>query len=125
MYNILKLEIIVTFVCMIQFQMQHLLILHDNLNKCVFLSILSLLMCTGKIVSVKSLRMAATAATETTSKLEAIPSVDIDVGRFKYVLIRVDHVDPEMKKEYSKVIVRGYLWAAFHGEVYHKYVKAF
>jgi hypothetical protein len=58
----------------------------------------------------------AAAATETTSKLEAIPSVDIDVGRFKYVLIRVDHADPEMKKEYSKIIVRGYLWAAFHGE---------
>jgi len=107
---------IVTFVCMIQFKC-------NILKSCltflinVFLSLLSLLMCKGKIVSVKSLRMATASATETTSKLEAIPSVDIDVGRFKYVLIRVDHVDPEMKKEYSKVIVRGYLWAAFHGEL--------
>ncbi len=50
------------------------------------------------------------------AKLEAIPPVDIDTGRFKYVLIRVDMEDPETKQEHKKVIVRGYTWAAFHGK---------
>ena len=50
------------------------------------------------------------------AKLEAVPAVDIDVGRFKYVLIRVDHTDEEAKQETNKVIVRGYKWAAFHGK---------
>lgn len=54
-------------------------------------------------------------AADTTSKLEAIPSVDIDTGRFKYVLIRVDDLNPETQKMCSKTIVRGYLSAAFHG----------
>lgn len=47
--------------------------------------------------------------------MDAIPAVDIDVGRFKYVLIRVDHTDEETQQETNKVIVRGYKWAAFHG----------
>lgn len=50
------------------------------------------------------------------AKLDAIPAVDIDSGRFKYVLIRVDMQDAETKQEYNKVIVRGYNWAAFHGK---------
>jgi hypothetical protein len=51
------------------------------------------------------------------AKLDAIPAVDIDSGRFKYVLIRVDMQDgAETKQEYSKVIVRGYNWAYFHGK---------
>ena len=50
------------------------------------------------------------------AKLEAIPPVDIDTGRFKYVLIRVVMEDPETKQEHNKVIVRGYNWAAFHGK---------
>ena len=52
------------------------------------------------------------------AKLDAIPAVDIDSGRFKYVLIRVDmqETEAETKQEYSKVIVRGYSWAAFHGK---------
>lgn len=52
------------------------------------------------------------------AKLDAIPAVDIDSGRFKYVLIRVDmQDDAETKQEYNKVIVRGYNWASFHGKV--------
>jgi hypothetical protein len=51
------------------------------------------------------------------AKLDAIPAVDIDSGRFKYVLIRVDlQDDAETKQEFNKVIVRGYNWAAFHGK---------
>lgn len=50
------------------------------------------------------------------AKLDAIPAVDIDTGRFKYVLIRVDMQNAETKEEHSKVIVRGYTWAAFHGK---------
>nr|CAH0105407.1 unnamed protein product [Daphnia galeata] len=54
------------------------------------------------------------------AKLDAIPAVDIDSGRFKYVLIRVDMQDAETKQEYNKVIVRGYNWAAFHADIYDK-----
>lgn len=51
------------------------------------------------------------------AQLEAIPAVDIDSGRFKYVLIRVDmQDDAEAKQEHNKVIVRGYKWAGFHGK---------
>lgn len=50
------------------------------------------------------------------AQLDAIPAVDIDTGRFKYVLIRVDMLDAEKKTEHSKVIVRGYTWASFHGK---------
>jgi len=48
--------------------------------------------------------------------LNSIAPVDIDSGRFKYVLIRVVCEDPESKQESSKLIVRGYSWAAFHGK---------
>ena len=49
--------------------------------------------------------------------LDSIAPVDIDVGRFKYVLIRVDFEDPAAGgAEVSKVIVRGYSWAAYHGK---------
>ncbi len=51
------------------------------------------------------------------SMLDSIAPVDIDVGRFKYVLIRVDFEDPAAGgAEVSKVIVRGYSWAAYHGK---------
>ena len=49
-------------------------------------------------------------------KLNSIPPVDIDTGRFKYVLIRVYFEDPDSKEESSKLIVRGYSWASFHGK---------
>lgn len=50
------------------------------------------------------------------AKLDAIPAVDIDNGRFKYILIRVDLHNAETNEETSKFIVRGYTWAAFHGK---------
>lgn len=50
------------------------------------------------------------------AKLEAIPSADIDTGRFKYVLIEVHLEDAETKQEHSKCIVRGYTWAEYHGK---------
>ena len=57
------------------------------------------------------------AATKTMAeKLDSIVAVDIDNGRFKYVLIRVDYEDVENKQEKNKLIVRGYAWAAFHGK---------
>jgi len=52
--------------------------------------------------------------------LNSIAPVDIDSGRFKYVLIRVVCEDPESKQESSKLIVRGYSWAAFHADIYEK-----
>ena len=49
------------------------------------------------------------------AKLDAVPAVDIDTGRFKYVLIRVDSPAKDASEERSKTIVRGYKWGAFHG----------
>ena len=49
------------------------------------------------------------------SKLDMIPAVDIDAGRFKYVLIRVDLEDSQTGQELHKIIVRGYNWASWHG----------
>lgn len=60
--------------------------------------------------------MATGGAAQCENKLDAIPNVDIDTGRFKYVLIRVDQPDEKCKQERSKTIVRGYSWAAFHGK---------
>lgn len=46
------------------------------------------------------------------SKLDTVPSVDIDEsGRFKYILVKIMHDDQH------KYIVRGYGRAAYHGEV--------
>lgn len=42
--------------------------------------------------------------------MDDIPDVDIDTKRFKYILIKVSEGDR------SKYIVRGYSWAAYHGE---------
>ena len=44
--------------------------------------------------------------------MEDIPDVDIDTGKFKYILIKVWQQDDESK---SKFIVRGYTWAGYHG----------
>ncbi len=43
--------------------------------------------------------------------MEEIANVDIDNGKFKYVLIKI--IDGKNNKE--KYIVRGYSWAAYHG----------
>ncbi|XP_013784320.1 14 kDa phosphohistidine phosphatase-like [Limulus polyphemus] len=48
-------------------------------------------------------------------KYDCIPDVDIDTGRFKYILIRVH---PHGQQEALKYLVRGYQWAAFHGDIY-------
>lgn len=47
--------------------------------------------------------------------MDDIPEVDIDTGKFKYILIKVYDDDK------SKFIVRGYNWAAFHGNGYFLY----
>lgn len=50
------------------------------------------------------------------AKLEAIPLVDIDgEGRFKYILIKVYGREQADGTEPSKLIVRGYLRAQWHG----------
>lgn len=49
-------------------------------------------------------------------KLDAIPIVDIeDSGRFKYVLIKVFGKEQADGVEPSKLIVRGYQRAQWHG----------
>ena len=50
------------------------------------------------------------------AKLDAVPFVDIDnEGRFKYILIKVYGKEKSDGSEPSKVIVRGYLRAEWHG----------
>lgn len=49
-------------------------------------------------------------------KLEAVPLVDIDdEGRFKYILIKVYGKEQADGTEPSKLIVRGYKRAQWHG----------
>ena len=52
-------------------------------------------------------------------KMNDIPNVDIDTGKFKYILIKVTDQDR------SKYIVRGYRWAGYHGKVKKKQKKSF
>lgn len=50
------------------------------------------------------------------AKLEAVPLVDIDdQGRFKYILIKVYGREQADGTEPSKLIVRGYKRAQWHG----------
>lgn len=50
------------------------------------------------------------------AKLEAVPLVDIDdEGRFKYILIKVYGKEQPDGTEPSKLIVRGYKRAQWHG----------
>lgn len=50
------------------------------------------------------------------AKLDAIPVVDIDdAGRFKYILIKVYGPEKSDGTEPSKLIVRGYKRAQWHG----------
>ena len=46
-------------------------------------------------------------------RLQAVPDVDIDEGRFKYVLIKV-YASTDSNETF-KHIVRGYCRADFHG----------
>ncbi|CAL4063705.1 unnamed protein product [Meganyctiphanes norvegica] len=46
--------------------------------------------------------------------LQAVEPVDIDTGKFKYILIKVEEGDD------SKFIVRGYSWAEWHNNIYDK-----
>ncbi|XP_066946652.1 14 kDa phosphohistidine phosphatase-like isoform X2 [Macrobrachium rosenbergii] len=57
------------------------------------------------------------------SPLDKVEDADIDVGRFKYILINVHH-SPEGGPEVSKHIVRGYCSAGFHSDVYDKVAPA-
>ncbi|XP_068248965.1 14 kDa phosphohistidine phosphatase-like isoform X2 [Palaemon carinicauda] len=57
------------------------------------------------------------------SPLDKVEDADIDVGRFKYILINVHH-SPEGGPEVSKHIVRGYSSAGFHADVYDKVAPA-
>lgn len=51
------------------------------------------------------------------AKLEAVPLVDIDgEGRFKYILIKVYGKERADGTEPSKLIVRGYRRAEWHGK---------
>lgn len=49
---------------------------------------------------------------EGSCQLDAVPEVDIEDGKFKYVLIKVYGSKSNEKK--SKYIVRGYKWAGYH-----------
>lgn len=54
------------------------------------------------------------------AKLEAVPLVDIDdEGRFKYILIKVYGREQADGTEPSKLIVRGYKRAQWHGNEKH------
>ena len=51
--------------------------------------------------------------------LEKLEDVEIDEdGVFKYILIELKQVDKKSKEEFGrKVIVRGFAWADYHGEL--------
>lgn len=58
------------------------------------------------------------------AKLEAVPLVDIDgEGRFKYILIKVYGKEKADGSEPSKLIVRGYKRAQWHGN-YNRCIKS-
>uniref|UniRef100_A0A0P4WG92 Sex-regulated protein janus-A n=1 Tax=Scylla olivacea TaxID=85551 RepID=A0A0P4WG92_SCYOL len=52
--------------------------------------------------------------------LDKVADVDIDEGTFKYVLIKVYHSPPAPAQETSKYIVRGYMTAEYHSDVYDR-----
>lgn len=60
------------------------------------------------------------------AKLEAVPAVDIDSeGRFKYILIKVYGREKSDGSEPSKLIVRGYKRAEWHGNYLIYYMSNF
>ncbi|XP_055605460.1 sex-regulated protein janus-A-like isoform X2 [Uranotaenia lowii] len=52
------------------------------------------------------------------AKLEAVPLAEIDEGVFKYILIRVYGKEKDDGSEPSKNIVRGFLRAQWHSDIY-------
>ncbi|XP_023291808.2 sex-regulated protein janus-A-like [Lucilia cuprina] len=54
------------------------------------------------------------------AKLEAVPSVDIEEGIFKYVLIKVYGKESADGTEPSKLIVRGYGDCEWHSDIYER-----
>lgn len=52
-------------------------------------------------------------------KLKAVPSVDIEDGIFKYVLIKVYGKETSDGAEPSKIIVRGYQDCEWHCKLYY------
>ncbi|XP_069121313.1 14 kDa phosphohistidine phosphatase-like [Argopecten irradians] len=49
--------------------------------------------------------------------LKAIPDVEIDTGKLKYILVKVHDPSPEKSREY-KHIVRGSSKATYHADIY-------
>ncbi|KAG5680403.1 hypothetical protein PVAND_009912 [Polypedilum vanderplanki] len=52
------------------------------------------------------------------ARLEAVQNVEIDEGVFKYVLIKVYGKENSEGKEAQKNIVRGFLRATWHADIY-------
>ncbi|CAG9806006.1 unnamed protein product [Chironomus riparius] len=54
------------------------------------------------------------------ARLDAVPLVEIDSGIFKYVLIKVYGKEDSDGKESQKSIVRGFLRAEWHADIYEE-----
>ncbi|XP_055715939.1 sex-regulated protein janus-A-like [Phlebotomus papatasi] len=52
------------------------------------------------------------------AKLNAVETVEIDEGRFKYILIKVYGKEKADGTEPSKLIVRGYQRSPYHSDIY-------
>uniref|UniRef100_A0A6B2E4P8 Uncharacterized protein n=1 Tax=Phlebotomus kandelakii TaxID=1109342 RepID=A0A6B2E4P8_9DIPT len=52
------------------------------------------------------------------AKLDALETVNIDEGRFKYILIKVYGKEQTDGTEPSKLIVRGFTRSGFHSDIY-------
>ncbi|XP_047483492.1 14 kDa phosphohistidine phosphatase-like isoform X1 [Penaeus chinensis] len=75
----------------------------------------------ARLAKAASSRLCQISTKMTSAKLDQVEDVDIDTGRFKYILIKV-HDSPEGGPEVTKHIVRGYCSAGFHADVYDKVV---
>lgn len=75
-----------------------------------------LLRCTSTVKFASNLIKNRYYSQKMDAKLEAVPLVDIDKeGRFKYILIKVYGKEKSDGTEPSKLIVRGYKRAQWHG----------
>ncbi|MCL4127862.1 UNVERIFIED_CONTAM: hypothetical protein GTU68_052773 [Idotea baltica] len=54
-----------------------------------------------------------------TNPLDKVEDVDIEIGKFKYILIKVNYSPPNSPEVY-KFIVRGYISAGFHADIYER-----
>ncbi|XP_070500303.1 sex-regulated protein janus-A-like [Chironomus tepperi] len=54
------------------------------------------------------------------ARLDAVPLAEIDTGIFKYVLIKVYGEEDSNGKEAQKSIVRGFLRAEWHADIYEE-----